>query len=143
AGHDHTARVWDARTGQLLLPPLKHAALVLHAAFSPDGRFLVTASSDQTARVWEADTGQALTPAWKHANALVQAAFSPDSRGVVTASFDGTAHLWELHAEPRPAADLLAWAELLAGARMDERIGMVPISGAAIQPIWQALRSRY
>ena len=30
----------------------------LSAAFSPDGKRIVTASSDKTARVWDAATGQ-------------------------------------------------------------------------------------
>jgi WD40 repeat protein len=48
---DQTARVWDAATGQPVTPPSQYNSLVLHAAFSPDGRRIVTASD--TARVWD------------------------------------------------------------------------------------------
>ena len=36
------------------------------AAFSPDGRFVVTASEDGTARVWEAATGKAIGEPLRH-----------------------------------------------------------------------------
>ena len=65
------------------------------AAFSPDGRFVVTASWDGTARVWEAATGKAIGEPLRHEKAVRSAAFSPDGRFVVTASGDGTARVWE------------------------------------------------
>ena len=37
-----------------------HEGAVWHAAFSPDGKLVVTASSDKTARLWEVATGQIL-----------------------------------------------------------------------------------
>src|SRR5207249_7550320 len=37
-----------------------HEQEVEHAAFSPDGRRVVTASKDHTARVWDAATGAAV-----------------------------------------------------------------------------------
>ena len=56
------------------------------AAFSPDGRFVVTASLDGTARFWEAATGKAIGEPLRHESAVLSAAFSPDGRFVVTAS---------------------------------------------------------
>jgi WD40 repeat protein len=48
-----TARIWDAATGQPIGEPLKgHEGAVQSAAFSPDGRRIVT-TSDNTARLWE------------------------------------------------------------------------------------------
>jgi Flp pilus assembly protein TadD len=53
ASFDYTARLWDAATGQLLAPSLKHSQIVLDAALSPDSRRVVTASLDGPARIWE------------------------------------------------------------------------------------------
>ena len=71
-----------------------HGGEVYTAAFSPDGKRLVTASRDKTARVWDASTGQELVQL-RHDNAVYSAAFSPDGRRIVTASADNTARVWK------------------------------------------------
>jgi hypothetical protein len=42
-----------AATGEPITPPLRHGDCVWSAAFSPDGRQVLTTSGDGTARVWE------------------------------------------------------------------------------------------
>ena len=50
------ARLWDADTGKAVGSPLKdHIDLVRIAAFSPDGKRIVTASLDATAAVGRAN----------------------------------------------------------------------------------------
>ena len=46
ASWDNTARVWEAATGKAIGEPLRHERKVNSAAFSPDGKFVVTASWD-------------------------------------------------------------------------------------------------
>jgi hypothetical protein len=53
ASDDHTARIWDARTGAPIGQPLQHKDTVWAANFSPDGTRIVTASGDHTARIWD------------------------------------------------------------------------------------------
>jgi WD40 repeat protein len=68
---------------------------VNRATFSPDGKWVVTASDDNTAQVWDAATGKTVSPALKHEVSIKHAAFSPDSKRVVTASNDDTARIWD------------------------------------------------
>ena len=66
------------------------------AAFSPDGKRIVTASVDKTARLWDAETGKPIgEPLKGHADSVSSAAFSPDGKRIVTASEDKTARLWD------------------------------------------------
>jgi tetratricopeptide (TPR) repeat protein len=80
---------------KLAASPMRHEKGVNSAAFSPDGRFVVTASWDGTAQVWEAATGRAVGEPLRHEKGVNSAAFSPDGRFVVTASEDATARVWE------------------------------------------------
>lgn len=50
-------KLWDALTGNLLQTLRGHTKRAVSAAFSPDGRTLVTASYDNTVKVWEVNTG--------------------------------------------------------------------------------------
>jgi eukaryotic-like serine/threonine-protein kinase len=80
---DEVVRVWDATTGQPLFPLKGHTDRVVSAAFSPDGRQLLTASWDRTARLWDAATGKELRVLAGAASALRGASFSPDGRRVL------------------------------------------------------------
>jgi serine/threonine protein kinase/WD40 repeat protein len=62
-----------------------HEAKVNDAAYSPDGRWLVTACDDQTARVWDAATG-APVAALAHDRPVQQVQFSSDGRRLLTVS---------------------------------------------------------
>jgi WD40 repeat protein/tetratricopeptide (TPR) repeat protein len=90
------ARVWDAATGKPVTPPLRHKDGVICAAFSPDGRRVVTGSQDHSARIWDTATGRPLTPPLRHDWWVTYAAFSPDGRRVVLASsYGGSARVWD------------------------------------------------
>ena len=66
------------------------------AAFSPDGKRIVTASWDKTARIWDAATGKPIGEPLKATKDWVNsAAFSPDGKRIVTASVDKTARIWD------------------------------------------------
>jgi hypothetical protein len=81
---------------------LHHEGLVWSAAWSPDGRRILTASEDHTARVWNAD-GQGDPIVYKgHGDKVISAAWSPDGTRIVTASVDRTARVWNADGQANP-----------------------------------------
>jgi WD40 repeat protein len=94
ASADTTARVWDARTGQLLKSLRGHQRSITSAEFSPDGKSVLTSSDDKTARIWDVESGIELEVLAGHGGKVLNAQFSHDGETIVTASDDGTARLW-------------------------------------------------
>jgi WD40 repeat protein len=71
-----------------------HTDQIRLAAFSVDGRRVITASEDHTARIWDTATGREIARL-KHANKVWQAAFSRDGTRIITASGDNRARIWD------------------------------------------------
>lgn len=112
-GDDKSAGLWDAESGNSLgnlptytasdeekilgisNPPHSHDGPINHGDFSPDNRYIVTASDDQTARVWDAETHKPLGEPLRHQSPVKQAVFSRDGRRIATASEDGTVKIWK------------------------------------------------
>jgi hypothetical protein len=90
-----TASIWDAETGAEIAVLKGHEDEVTSAAFTPDGKRIVTASGDGTARLWDTETGAEIAVLKGHEDRVSSASFSPDGRRIVTASDDGTARLWD------------------------------------------------
>ena len=85
----------DLESGKPLATLTGHSNGIDSAAFSPDGRIVVSGSSDATARLWDAASGALLRTLRGHTMGVSAVAFSPDGRSVVTGSFDSTIRVWD------------------------------------------------
>ncbi|WP_437293119.1 NACHT and WD repeat domain-containing protein [Sorangium sp. So ce426] len=94
------ARGWVALASEILATNTLEVTLRGHkealraAAWSSDGKRVLTASADNIARVWNADgTGDPVVVA-RHDAPITVASFSPDDQRVLTGSEDGAARVW-------------------------------------------------
>jgi hypothetical protein len=88
-------------TAQESAEPVLHKTLrghnnrIYRASFSPDGRYVVTASGDGLAKIWDVNSGNLLKTLKGHSSHVFSAQFSPDSKRIVTAGGE-TAKIWEV-----------------------------------------------
>ena len=64
------------------------------SAFSPDSRFLVSASADDTCKVWRVADGQRMDTLPQPLKAEYTCTFSPDGRTIVAAGADNNIRVW-------------------------------------------------
>ena len=140
ASEDQTARIWDSLTGRPLTPPLRHGHQVWRALFSPDGQRVATVSLDGMARIWDAATGEPLTPRLPHKSRLISAAFTPDGSRLLTGDVKGTVNIWDLPQNRHHLSDAVLESQLLAGHRIDQTGGLVPLTPAELVDAWRAIR---
>ena len=61
SGDDHgTVRIWDVKSGRVLLSQPIHANTVDELDWSPDGKYIASASWDNSVKIWDATTGDIL-----------------------------------------------------------------------------------
>ncbi len=81
-----------------------HSSDIRDVEFSPDGKYIVTASADRTARVWSIAAGKAVLLLRGHFGEVMSASFSRDGAFIVTTSTDKTARVWQWQPPPQVGA---------------------------------------
>ncbi|MCB9751450.1 MAG: protein kinase [Myxococcales bacterium] len=102
ASVDDTTRLWDARTGELLID-LPHDEPIRALAYSPDGGHIAGGGVDGGVWVWDARTGAPVATFAGHERVVYRVAYAPDSSRVATASADKTARVWDARTGDRLA----------------------------------------
>jgi hypothetical protein len=73
-----------------------HEGSVRSAAFSPDGKMIVSGSYDKTVRLWDIEGNPIGQPFLGHEDYINSVAFSPDGKLIVSGSNDKTVRLWDI-----------------------------------------------
>lgn len=104
ASRDHTVRIWNTDSKNLIAVLRGQDGVIYSAAFDPTGDHLATAGADATVRIW--NIGE-----WRksiltgHTNYVLSAAYRFDGRRIATASQDGTIRIWDTDS----GRELKAW----------------------------------
>ena len=75
---------------------LSHESPVDAAAFSPDGRTVLTGGDYQTARLWDAATGLPIGQPLRDDGTVFAVAYSPDGKTLLTGGRNQTVRLWDM-----------------------------------------------
>lgn len=107
ASRDHTAALWDVRTGALRHKLRGHDSSVKHVVFSPDGQLLASGGEgDQSIRLWDTRTGhlqhtcfvtgRPRPPVDPFDGGMTRVVFSPDGRTLAVEICDDRVWLWDV-----------------------------------------------
>jgi WD40 repeat protein len=93
---DRTVRLCDVDSGRQLKYLTGHTHRVEYAAFSPDGRRIVSCGNQNnpTLRVWDVASGKQLHESEEVAGGFLGVAVRPNGCQCVTAGRDGVVRLW-------------------------------------------------
>jgi WD40 repeat protein/energy-coupling factor transporter ATP-binding protein EcfA2 len=73
----------------------EHQGMLESVSFSPDGKYLATASRDRTVKIWSREgKQQTITLQEAKGEGFNSVAFSPDGKLIATGSWDNTAKIW-------------------------------------------------
>lgn len=94
--NSRTICVRDKRSGSILRKGEGHTDDVWCIVFSPNDKYIASASFDKTIRIWDANTLECIRILKGHTTAVMNVSFSPDSKYVVSTSPDNTIRVWEI-----------------------------------------------
>ncbi len=114
----HTVQLVEVGTGRRVGPTLEHDNTVFGAAFSPDGRSLLTSSTGNTVRLWTVPGGKPLARPLDLHRPVQLVAFAPDGRSLATRDGD-LVRLWALPGDGVPITRVPVGASSFAAISPD------------------------
>ncbi len=99
-----------------------HSSRITSLAWSPNGKWLASASYDKTVHVWDATNGKQLSTYKEHRDRVNALVWSPDSTYLASASDDGMVRVWNAlsgaplvtYAGHNGPVNALAWSPVLS-----------------------------
>uniref|UniRef100_A0A915BX92 NLE domain-containing protein n=1 Tax=Parascaris univalens TaxID=6257 RepID=A0A915BX92_PARUN len=94
---DFTLYLWRPTTEKKPVARMTgHQQLINQVVFSPDARYIASASFDKSIKLWCGRTGAFIDTLRGHVQAVYQIAWSADSRLLVSGSADSTLKVWDM-----------------------------------------------
>jgi uncharacterized protein with WD repeat len=91
---DDGITLWDPVTRNSRVTCKGHTDVIKSLAFSPDGKFIASASFDETVKLWDVGTGKDLATLTGHNSKVWSVAFSPDGMTIASTGYSKI-KLWD------------------------------------------------
>ena len=124
------------------------AGSIEHGHWDAEGQRMLTINEAGAAQIMNLETGQVVTPPLAHGGPLH--AVAVQGRTIITVAKRGTVSIWELPdgdsqpkgaapapPDPRPLAELLLFAQVLAGGRIDDRQQWEAFEPVQLRSAWE------
>jgi WD40 repeat protein len=95
ASSDNTVKIWDVKTGKLLLTLEGNKQSVSYAKFSPDGSKIITSSNDNKIKTWDSFSGELIESRPGKLVGRDTIDYSFDLKKYVTCKRDNVARIWD------------------------------------------------
>lgn len=92
---DLTVHVWNAFTGKDITRYAGHSQYVTYLAWSPDTKFIASASWDTTVQVWNAATGDHVLTYNGYSDPVETVAWSSNGKYIASGGWDGRVKVWQ------------------------------------------------
>ena len=136
ADWNDSVRVWNAKTGAPLGPPVRCGSVVTRVDWSPDGQRIAMAGLPPEVRVWDPDTGELLLPPLRLGNLPLQSvAWSLDGRFLVARSDENVVRVWDA-ATGEPVTPLLKHDHSVLLAQLAPNNRLITLSRPNVLRAW-------
>jgi WD40 repeat protein len=129
-------RMWDAKTGEPLIPATQLADRIHNLSLSADGRWICVGGPSEGVKILDATTGAPAFPEAKAGVEVVESAISPDGTLLVAGTTHGEVYFWSLpHLALRPTQERhhgVVWSTRLS---RDSRL-LATTSGDQTALVW-------
>jgi WD40 repeat protein len=99
-GSDHKGIIWDVHR-HVKQVELQDELFALTGAFTPDGKYLVTAGTERTIRIWKRSDGECVQKIKDFTGIINSVAVSPNGEMLAAAGHARTVFLWDMKTRVR------------------------------------------
>lgn len=141
AGVDQTLLLSDAKSGALVIPPIKHMQKVSAVGFSKDGMLMWTLA-DKDITVWSAISGEPLTPQLRQIRFPTAITMcGDDGRNLAVVAPRAAPRVWNLQPDLRSPDELRSIALALSShAVVDGTSALRPLTLVEMRSAWESAR---
>ena len=88
--------IWNIETEKKVKKFEGHTEIVRDVDYSPDLKYIASASDDKTIRIWNIETGKELKKIEGHTQGVYTVSYSPDGRYLISGGNDKSVRMWDI-----------------------------------------------